>query len=368
MKVVLAFDSFKETMSSLEVANITKEELLKKYKDIDVTIIPISDGGEGSLDAISYSNDVSKLFFEVTGPHFERIVSSIINIDGDFYIESADVVGFKYKKEGDSPKMLTTYGIGELIKKALDYNPKSISICLGGTITNDGGLGMLSALGLKCYDNLGQEFIPLGESLKDIEYIDSSNIDERIFNTKVYALMDVTNPLYGKNGASYVFAKQKGADDEEIRLLDEGLINLSDKAKIALSKDYSNEAGSGAAGGLGFACLAFLKANNRSGIESIMDACNFNEHIINSDYVFTGEGRLDSQSFQGKAIMGIMNRVKKYNKKLIFVCGTISDENFEFDECIKGVYKTNYLNLDFQEAKLRCVEDLRKTINDIELD
>ena len=365
MKVVLAFDSFKETLSSLEVANITKEELLKKYPNLEVDIISVSDGGEGSLDSIEYSNDCDRIEYTITGPHFEKISASILNVNGDYYIESASVVGFKYKQEEDSPKKISSYGIGELIKKVLDNNPKSISICLGGTISNDGGCGMAAALGVKFFDVDGNEFIPLGESLHKIHKIDNSELDKRIYDTKVYALSDVTNPLFGKNGASYVFARQKGADEEEIKMLDDGLRHLNDMFIQCFGRDVSNIPGSGAAGGLGYATYAFLNAKQKSGIDSILEACNFDLKIKDTDYIFTGEGKLDSQSFQGKAIMGITKKAILYNKKVIGIFGTISDEKFELPECVCAIYKTNYLDLPFSEAKLRCREDLRQIIKNI---
>ena len=367
MKVVLAFDSFKETMDSLEVANITKEELLKKYPDIDIKIISVADGGEGSLKSIAYSNDSFEEEYNVTGPHFERINASVLNVKGDYYIESASVVGFKFKKNNDSPKNISTYGIGELIRNVLDKEPKSINICLGGTISNDGGCGMLCALGVKFYDKNNNTFIPLGKNLKDIDRIDISELDDRIFKTKVYALSDVTNPLYGANGASYVFARQKGATEEEIELLDKGLMHFNSKVIDAFNVDESKTPGSGAAGGIGFATYAFLKAKQKSGINAILEACNFNAYLDNADYVFTGEGKLDGQSFQGKAIMGIIDKALIKGIKVIGIFGTIEAENVVLPKNVVGIYKTNYLNLPFFEVKKRCKEDLRFTIQNINL-
>ncbi len=367
MKVVLAFDSFKETMDSLEVAHITKEELLKKYPDIDIKIISVADGGEGSLKSIAYSNESFEEEYNVTGPHFERIKASVLNVKGDYYIESASVVGFKYKKDNDSPKEISTYGIGELIKKVLDKNPKSINICLGGTISNDGGCGMLCALGVKFYDKNNNTFIPLGKNLKDIDRIDMNEFDDRINKTKVYALSDVTNPLYGPNGASYVFARQKGATEEEIELLDKGLRHLNSKVIDTFNVDASNTPGSGAAGGIGFATYAFLNASQKSGINAILEACNFDVYLDNADYVFTGEGKLDGQSFQGKAIMGIIDKALIKDIKVIGIFGTIEDENVVMPKNVVRIYKTNYLNLPFSKVKKRYIEDLKFTIRNINL-
>lgn len=365
MKVVLAFDSFKETMSSLEVALITKEELLKKYPDLNVDIISVADGGEGSLDSIAYSTHSIKEEYEVTGPHFEKIKASVLNVNGDYYIESASVVGFKYKKIEDTPKMITTYGIGELIKKVLTKNPKSINICLGGTISNDGGCGMASALGVKFLDSEGKEFVPIGKSLKRINAIDISGIDPRVLNVEINALSDVNNPLYGLNGASYVFAKQKGADDNEIKFLDNSLKYLNEKVEKVLQQDFSKFPGSGAAGGLGFACYAFLKAKQKSGIDKILEACGFDEKIIDADYIFTGEGKLDNQSFQGKVIVGILEKAKKYQKKVIGIFGIIDKDVKDIPNTFENIYQTNFRNLPFSEAKKTCIQDLKKIVNEI---
>lgn len=368
MKVVLAFDSFKETMTSLEVALITKEELLKKYPDLLVDVISVSDGGEGSLESIAYSRKSIMEEFTVTGPHFEKIKANVLNVDGNYYIESANVVGFKYKRKEDSPKLITTYGIGELIKLVLSNNPKSINICLGGTISNDGGCGMMAALGLDFFDENGNKFIPIGKTIKNIHRIDINNVDKRIFNVEFNALSDVTNPLFGKNGASYIFAKQKGADDEEIEMLDEALFYLNKKIQETFLQDYSNVPGSGAAGGLGFACYALLKAKQKSGIDTILDVCGFNNKIIDADYIFTGEGKLDSQSFQGKVIMGIIKKAEELNKTVIGVFGKIDANVSDIPNIVKAVYETNYLNLPFEEVKKRCKDDLRETIKRIILD
>ncbi len=368
MKVVLAFDSFKESMSNETVAMITGNVLRKKYPGINIEYIPIGDGGEFSVDALVKGTEGLLKYYKVTGPHFETIYAPLGFKDKEFFIESASVVGYKYKRNGDTPKEITSYGIGELIKKALDMDARNIYICLGGTISNDGGCGMAASLGVKFYDYNDNEFIPVGKTLKDIKRIDMSGQDQRIKDVDIYALSDVTNPLYGENGASYVYAPQKGADKEEVEMLDEGLKHLADVVREDLQYDFAYNMGAGAAGGLGFACLAFAKAKIRRGIETILDIVDFDNKIRDADYIFTGEGKLDSQSFQGKVIMGIVNRATMLNRKVIGVFGTIDrSTKIILPPCVKNVYETNILNLPFKQAKPRCKDDLEETIKKIDL-
>ncbi len=365
MKIVLAFDSFKGTLSSKEIAKITKKELLNKNKNIEITSLEIGDGGEGSLNAIINQIGGKKRYKRIFGPDFHKIWSSL-GVKGDScFIESADVVGFKYKKNDTSPSNYSTYGIGELIKKALDLNMKNIYICLGGTITNDGGCGMAAALGAKFLNKKREVFIPKGISLQEIDDVILDGLDKRLNDVNIYGLSDVVNPLYGTNGASYVFGPQKGANIEEVALMDKGLINLS---KILVDKyqiDYANSLGAGAAGGLGFGIYAFLNGSLKKGIETILDLYKFNDIIRDADYIFTGEGKLDSQSFQGKVIDGIIKRASVYNTKIIGVFGIIEQE--EYKDCFYKVFETNNQHLPFEEVKKHAKEDLIKTIKKIDL-
>ena len=367
MKIVLAFDSFKQTMSSKEVGETVKQALLEENPDLDITCLEIADGGEGSVDAIVDGISGEKQFKTILGPHFDKIDACIGRKGNDFYIESASVVGFKYKKENDTPSNISTFGIGELIKYALDENARNIYICLGGTTSNDGGCGMACALGAKFYDSKKNEFTPIGTSLNNIADIDISGLDKRLFNTNIIALCDVVNPLYGKNGASYVYAFQKGADEKEVESLDKGLIKLDKIMKEKYNIDNANVSGAGAAGGLGYGIISFLKGNIKKGIDTILDIINFDEIIKDCTYIFTGEGRLDSQSFQGKVLNGITDRAQKQNKNVICVFGTISKEEIKLPKCICKVYKTNIFDLPFEEIKLHAKEDLFEVIKSIEL-
>lgn len=364
MKVLLAFDSFKGTMSSLEVANIVNEGLKYKYPDLNVQTLEIGDGGEGTLDAIINQMGGEKRFKTIIGPHFEKIDAPLGIKGNTCFIESASVVGFKYKKDKDTPSNISTYGIGELIKYTLELDMKNIYICLGGTTSNDGGCGMAQALGVKFYNKEGKEFTPMGISLDEIVDIDLSCIDKRLENVNIYGLVDVINPLYGKNGASYVYGPQKGASIDEVIKMDKGLMHLSHLLLTKYQIDEANFRGAGAAGGLGYGLICFLKAKIKKGIETILDLLNFNDIIEDADIIFTGEGRLDAQSFQGKVIDGIFKKAK--DKDVIGIFGIV-DENVDIPYKFKKIYEINSKHLPFEEVKKHTKSDLEELVKTIEL-
>ena len=367
MKILLAFDSFKNTLSSKQVARTVKEEILKKNDKYEIASLEIGDGGEGSVNAIINALGGKKRYKRIIGPHFEEI-RTYIGIYGDAcFIESASVVGFKYHNDSDTPSNISTFGIGQLIKYALDLKIKNIYVCLGGTTSNDGGCGLACALGAKFYDKDNKEFIPMGKYLNDISDVDLTNLDNRLKDVNIYALCDVVNPLCGINGASYVYGPQKNANEEEVKLMDEGLSHLHE---LLLSKYQINNkdvAGSGAAGGLGYAIISFLDGEIRKGIETILDLYKFNDIIKDVDIIFTGEGKLDSQSFFGKVIGGIVARASIYNKKIIGIFGIIDYDLSLLPDCMKEVYETNYLHKDFEYVKKHALRDLRNTIKKIQL-
>ena len=367
MKVVLAFDSFKGSFTSKEVATIVKEELSKKYEDLDIVSLEIGDGGEGTVDAIINALNGKKLSKAIIGPHFEEI-EAFIGIKGESaFIESASVVGFKYKKAPDTPSNITTYGIGELIKYALSFGVKNIYLCLGGTTSNDGGCGMAASLGVKFIGKDEKPFIPVGKYLNDIKDIDISEIDKRLKDVNIYALSDVTNPLYGSFGASFIYARQKGAKDEEIVELDKGLINLHNIIKEKYGFDYAKAEGAGAAGGLGYGALVFLNAKVCKGIETILDLLGFNDIIKDASIIFTGEGKLDVQSLCGKVISGISKRVEMMGKKMIGIFGIIDYKDLQIPSSFVKVYEINSKHLPFEKIIKTKEKDLRQVVRSIKL-
>lgn len=366
-RILVAPDSFKETMSSKEVCQIIHDELLHLYPKLEVEMLPIADGGEGSIDAICSNPNTRVVDTFSVGPNMEKIKTcyGVIDEGKKVIIEVANHVGFTYKKESSTPSNTTTYGIGLTILEAMKEHPQEIYLCLGGSITNDGGCGLASALGIKFYNHENIEFIPTGNTLKEIQRIDTSSY--LLKDVSIIGLCDVKNPLYGKNGASYVFAPQKGAHPDMVVQLDQGLTHLSTIYKKTFSKDYSSYEGSGAAGGIGFAVLAFLNGKLQKGIETILELHHFNEKIQNCNFVITGEGKLDHQSMNGKVISGVLNHAKESHVPVIALVGTslLTQEEIQ-SYGLSAVYETNIHHYPMDIVKKRCKEDLKEAVKKIQ--
>ena len=366
-KVVIASDSFKGTLSSFEICHLFSLEL-EKRKDIEPIYLPIADGGEGSLEAISHI--VSGQFVEVKvhNLYFKNIKTKIfIDQNNNAYIESASCIGLNLTKEYHDPGLVSTFGVGELILCAIELGCQNIYVFLGGSATNDGGTGLASALGTKFYDKNHEELLPVGLNLFEIEHIDNSETLKILNGVNIHVLSDVQSPFYGPNGAAYKFAKQKGANDVEIKLLDDGLIHLAKIAQKDLSIDI-NVPGSGAAGGLGGGLYAFANAKISSGIDTLLDLMHFDEIIKDSDAVITGEGKLDRQTFDGKVIDGIAKRCLKFNKNLILLVGLSElslDELKKLYPCVVALFETNKKHLPFEEIKQNAKEDYLNTIKEL---
>lgn len=362
-KILIAPDSFKETFSSIEVANYIKEFLKEKY-NYEYVVKPIADGGEGTIEALRASLNIQLIEKEVTGPNFEKVIAKIgvIN-DTEAIIESAEVVGFKHKVSSSKAGTTTSYGLGELINYLGEAGFTKIYIGLGGTITNDGGVGALSALGVKFINDSGECFIPTGLTLSNIINIDVSNLKQ---NIKIVILSDVTNPLYGENGATYIYGKQKGASINELDIMEQGMINYSNITNSVLKKDETMTAGSGSAGGLGYSFISYLNADISSGIEKVLELINFEEEIKTADLVITGEGKIDYQSACGKAISGVLELCKKNETDCIAICGYLDGNVEEFKKLgLKEIYPTSSTKRPLEEIKKTCVSDLRRAVNKI---
>ena len=318
-KLIIAPDSFKGSMSSSEVADIIEQEALRVFPECEIKKLPIADGGEGSLDAIVFLTGGEKRSTTVISPDGSEIAAKyLITDDGRAILELAESSGFA-RQQGLHPMTSSTYGFGQLILDALNFGAKSFTLCIGGSATTDGGCGMAAALGVRFLDKGGKSFCPCGETLKDIAEIDLSKIDERIRECTFTVMCDVENPLFGENGAAYRYAPQKGANEEQTRVLDEGLRLLGGLLDKLLNKNVSHIVGGGAAGGLGAGCVAFLDAKLTSGIEAMLNLCDFNALVKDADAIITGEGKLDEQSLMGKVLSGI---IKASNGlQIISICG-----------------------------------------------
>ncbi len=365
-KFVLIPDSFKGTMSSEEVCGIMENSIKKLFFDADVISVPIADGGEGSVDCLIKACGGKKVQVTCEGPFMEKIESFYGMLpDNTAVIEMAACCGLVLVKDRKNPGKTTTFGVGTLIKNALFAGAKKIIICLGGSSTNDGGCGAAAALGVKFYDALGNAFIPVGDTLCDIAKIDASGLISELLSTEIITMCDITNPLYGKNGAAYIFAPQKGADESEVILLDKGLYHLSECIKRDLGVDVSAVSGAGAAGGMGAGTMAFFKSKLCSGIKAVLSLVQFDKIISDADYIFTGEGKIDSQSAGGKALSGIADAAKKQNKTVIALCGCDESTNEIFDMGISAVFSINRKAQDFSQSAKHSKENLAATMDNI---
>ena len=368
--VVIASDSFKGTLSSLKICELFKNELNKE--NINAIYVPIADGGEGSLDAISNVLDghyvdvrVKDLYFNDMNTHF------YVDNNGHAYIETASCAGLTLAKNDNNPGLVTTYGLGQQIKKAIELGYKKIYVFLGGSATNDGGVGLASALGTKFYQK-DKVFIPTGLTLKGIDKIDNSEAERLLKDVEIIALSDVKSPFFGLEGAAFVFSPQKGASKDEVILLDEGLKHLSNIIEKDLNKNIKDIPGAGAAGGLGGGLIAFANAKIVSGINSLLELIRFDEIIKDADLVISGEGKLDKQTFDGKVIDGISKYCIKQNKPLSLIVG-ISEASLEDIRkaypCVNIIYETNFEHLPFEQVKNNAEEayitQIRNLIKDI---
>lgn len=360
IKIIIAPDSFKGTMSSSEVSDIIYSAVRDNLPYAEIITVPIADGGEGTIEALL----AKKIHTVVQNPFFEPIHSYYGDFNGSAVIESAACCGLPLIAGRENPFITTTFGVGELIKKALDDGYTNIITALGGSSTNDAGCGMAAALGVRFIGDKG-EFIPTGGTLCKIRYIDMSQLDRRIRHATVTAMCDITNPLYGENGAAFVFAPQKGADDEGVKRLDAGLRHISSVIEQELGIDVSSLKGAGAAGGMGAGVVAFLNGRLKSGIDIILDTADFDKMLCGTSLVITGEGRFDSQSINGKVISGIAKRTKKACIPLISVAGSVEDVDRCYDTGITAVFSIQRTPLPFCEAVQRSKRDLYAVISNI---
>lgn len=329
MNIVIAPDTFKESLSAIDVAKTIKAGFLQVYPDATYSLLPVADGGEGTVNAMVDALKGHKVTVTVTDPLGEPGHAFYgISQDGQTaIIEMATASGLeRVPFDRRDAKITTSYGTGELIKDALNRGCKKFIIGIGGSATNDGGAGMLQALGVKLLDKFGHQIGFGGVSLSALDSIDISQMDERIKHCEFEVACDVTNPLTGENGASAIFGPQKGATPQDIQLLDANLKHFASLIKGCFNIDIETVPGTGAAGGMGAALLAFMQAKLRPGIEIITELLNLDSLIEQADLVVTGEGRLDYQSVNGKVPVGVANIAKKYNKPVIAIVGSLGDK------------------------------------------
>lgn len=367
-KIVIAVDSFKGTMSSIEVCSLIETGFKGIIPEIETVKVPIADGGEGTVDAFLAALGGEKIKVRVKDPLFREIESfyGILPDQKTAVIEMAAASGLPLVEAEKNPCLTSTYGTGELIIDALNRGCNKLIIGIGGSATNDGGIGMAAALGVKFLDQAGNPVSLNGEGLARLRRIDCSEKDRRIDDCQVLVACDVDNPLYGEHGAAYVFAPQKGADQAMVEYLDQNLQNYAAVLEKDLGLSVQEIAGAGAAGGLGAGLVAFTPAQLRPGIEIILDAVNFSAIIADADLIITGEGKIDGQSLRGKVPVGIADRAKDSGVPVIAIVGDVG-EGLEaiYQRGITAVFSTNRVAVPFTEARLRAKRDLVATSESI---
>ena len=328
MRVVVAVDSFKGSLSSLKAGEAIAQGILKVNNEHDVIVRPLADGGEGTVDALASGLNGNIVSVEVNGPDYNKVKAEYCILPNNTaVIEMAAAAGLTLLPEKErNPMYTTTYGVGEMICDALCRGCRHFIIGIGGSATNDGGIGMLSALGFDFLDVGGNKVLPSAVGLEHLHSITTENVLPVLNECTFRIACDVDNPLCGENGCSRIFSPQKGANEEDIQKMDIWLKKYALLAKRVASKADMYFPGAGAAGGLGFAFLSFLNASLESGINIVIDETNLEEHIKTADIVVTGEGRLDSQTVMGKAPVGVARLAKKYNKKVIAFAGCVTDD------------------------------------------
>ena len=364
-KYVIMPDSFKGTMDAIEVCRIMETSIKAYDPQAQIISVPIADGGEGTVDCFLHAFGGEKKEAQVTGPFGETVHACYGRIGETAVVEMAAVSGFSIgKKGGNNPSTATTYGVGELIKAAVSGGAKKIVLGLGGSCTNDGGAGMAAALGVRFYDEQGNLFLPTGGTLDQISRIETSECGRFLKGIQIEAMCDIENPLYGPNGAAYVFAPQKGANPDMVKDLDLNLRIYAQRIKEWTGIDVSEIKGGGAAGGMGAGAFAFLGAELKQGIGVILDLLDFETTLRDCRVIFTGEGQLDRQSLGGKVIAGIARRAKKAQVPVIAVVGTVKgDISPIYDLGVSNVFQTDpgtYKNE--EELKRNCRKDLARAM------
>lgn len=366
-KIVLVPDSFKGTMSSVEICQILKDSFLRHHSKLSVISIPVADGGEGTVDALLTALGGKRIDLCCTGPRQEPVNAFYGMLpDGVAVVEMAAAAGLPLMGERLDPMNSTTYGVGQLLLAAAKEGACRIILGLGGSATNDGGVGAAAAVGVRFFDERGVEYLPTGSTLNRLSRIDCSQIDPVLKGVEIFTICDIDNPLCGPQGAAAVFGPQKGADANMIATLDKNLAHMAAVIREQLGTDIGQMPGAGAAGGMGGGMAAFFGSRLQPGISAVLDAVKFDELLQDADLVITGEGKLDSQSLRGKVVCGVGARAAAAGVPVLAIVGDIgAGAEGAYDLGITGIFSINRVAVPFSEAKHRCKEDLAATADNL---
>ncbi|BBT92014.1 glycerate kinase [Enterobacter mori] len=369
MKIVIAPDSYKESLSALEVATAIERGFREIFPSANYVKLPVADGGEGTVEAMVAATQGRIIHVPVTGPLGEP-VEGFYGLSGDdqsAFIEMAAASGLELVPPSQrNPLKTTSWGTGELIRHALDAGVKHIIIGIGGSATNDGGAGMVQALGAKLLDAAQKPVGLGGGELATLAHIDLTGLDKRLKACRIEVACDVTNPLTGEEGATAVFGPQKGATPEMIVTLDNALAHYAQVIARDLDIDVLNLSGGGAAGGMGAALYAFCGAQLRQGIEIVTDALHLADQVADADLVITGEGRIDSQTIHGKVPVGVANVAKRFNRPVIGIAGSLTaDVGVVHEHGIDAVFSVIYTICSLEDALENASENVRMAARNI---
>ena len=365
-KCIVISDSFKGTLSSLEICGIAGKSISAFFPDCEVVTIPVADGGEGTVACFLQALQAQPVTVNVSGPYGEPVQAIYARSGDRAVVEMASAAGLPMVGDRRDPSATTTYGVGQIIRHAVENGCSEILLGLGGSATNDGGCGCAAALGTRFYDRTGGSFVPVGKTLDRIARIDVSETGKLLERVKVTVMCDVENPLYGPSGAAHVFAPQKGADPDMVRQLDGQLQALDAAILRDLGRSVAQLPGAGAAGGMGAGCIAFLNAELRSGIEAVLDTVDFDQRLEGADLVITGEGRIDSQSVHGKVISGIAKGTQPRHIPLVAIVGCIDESAAEAYELgVTAMFGIDREAVAFPEYAERSGLCYQRTLEDI---
>lgn len=356
MKFIIAPDKFKGSLSGFEFCDAVEEGISNVNSDLEIIKMPLADGGDGTIDVVKYYLEGEKISIAVNNPFFKPVEAPYLYSDKSriAYIEMAEASGLKLLNEAERDcSNASTFGTGELIADALNRGAKEIILGIGGSATNDGGMGMANALGFRFLNREDQELKPIGRNLINVRKIDDSKKHPKLNEIKIKVACDVSNPFYGENGAAKVYAAQKGATEFEIQSLDEGLRNFSKVVEEKYNIDLQKITGAGAAGGIGGGAFVLLKGQLASGIELIKELADFDNVITDADWIITGEGKLDIQTLSGKTIAGVISSASKKSIPVAALCGAVEISEKEQHE----------LGLAFATSISQGISDLQKAMD-----
>lgn len=355
MKFIIAPDKFKDSLTGFEFCNAVEEGLKMVFPKAEIVKMPLADGGDGTIEVVNYYLKGDKVSLTVNNPIFQKIEASYLyaEMSKTAFIEMAEASGIKLLKSEDRNCLYTTtLGTGELILDALNKGAKHIILGIGGSATNDCGIGMATALGYRFLDENKKEVKPIGENLSKIKAIDDTSVHRKLKMVSIKIACDVTNPLYGKNGAAYVYGPQKGAKKEAVAILDNGLQEFSKVIDTHFNIDSQNIQGAGAAGGMGIGSKVFLNGEITSGVELVKTIANFDAKLENTDWIITGEGQIDSQTLSGKTIQGVLKSAQEKNIPVAAFCGAVD----------LSITEQNELGLTYASSVLKGVSTLENAL------